>query len=110
MNLETDFIGLFSSLKIDENNKIVKKVIQIQKWFRGCNVRIKQLPLIMYKIKKYLEIQVFNFSNQNEDGRINSYIDENLIIKLLVEKFTYRIKKPKIRMWYDILVFDYMYG
>ena len=52
----------------------------------------------------------FQFSTQNEDGRINSCIDEDVVIALLVEQFTHKIKKPKIRMWYDILVFDYVYG
>jgi hypothetical protein len=94
-----------SSLAIDEN-----KIIKIQKWFRGCILRLKQLPLIMYKIKKHLKIQAFQFSIQNEDGRINSCIDEDEVIKLLIEKFGENIKKPKIRMWYDILAFDYMYG
>ena len=73
-------------------------------------LRLKQLPLIMYKIKKYLKLQAFQFSNQNDDGRINSCIDEDGVIKLLIEKFGEKIKKPKIRMWYDILAFDYMYG
>jgi hypothetical protein len=95
----------FSSLAIDET-----KIIKIQKWFRGCILRLKQLPLIMYKIKQYLKLQSFKFSNQNEDGRINSCIDEDEVIKLLIEKFGGRIKKPKIRMWYDISGFDYMYG
>ena len=27
-----------------------------------------------------------------------------------MEKFGNKIKKPKIRMWYDILAFDYIYG
>ena len=94
-----------SSFANDEN-----KIIKIQKWFRGCILRLKQLPLIMYKIKKYLKLQAFQFSTQNEDGRINSCIDENEVIKLLIEKFGEKIKKPKIRMWYDILAFDYMYG
>jgi hypothetical protein len=85
-------------------------IIKIQKWYRGCMFRLKQLPLIMYKIKKYLKIQAFIFSKQHEDGRINSCIDEDEIIKLLIEKFGIKIKKPKIRMWYDILAFDYMYG
>ena len=86
------------------------KIIKIQKWFRGCILRLKQLPLIMYKIKKYLKLHAFQFSTQNEDGRINSCIDEDEVIKLLIEKFGKKIKKPKIRMWYDILAFDYMYG
>ena len=97
--------NLFSSLVIDET-----KIIKIQKWFRGCIFRLKQLPLIMYKIKKYLKLQVFQFSKQNEDGRINSCIDEDEVIKLLIKKFSDKIKKPKIRMWYDILAFDYIYG
>lgn len=89
---------------------IEDEVIKIQKWFRGCILRLKQLPLIMYKIKKYLTTQGFKFSTINEDGRINSCIDENEVINLLIEKFAERIKKPPIRMWYDILAFDYMYG
>ena len=64
----------------------------------------------MYKIKKYLILQTFQFSKQNEDGRINSCIDEDEIIKLLIKKFGEKIKKPKIRMWYDILAFDYIFG
>jgi hypothetical protein len=92
-------------LKIDET-----KIIKIQKWFRGCVLRLKQLPLIMYKIKKYLKLQAFHFSTQHEDGRINSCIDEEVVIQLLIEKFGLKIKKPGIRMWYDILAFDYLYG
>ena len=68
------------------------------------------MAFLFYKIKKYLELQVFQFATQNEDGRINSCIDEDEIIKLLIEKFDRKIKKPKIRMWYDILAFDYIYG
>ena len=75
-----------SSLAIDET-----KIIKIQKWFRGCILRLKQLPLIMYKIKKYLKLQAFQFSTQNEDGRINSCIDEDEVIKLLIEKFGEKI-------------------
>lgn len=64
----------------------------------------------MYKLKNYLKLQAINFSSQNEDGRINSCMDEEVVIKLLIEKFDKRIKKPRIRMWYDILAFDNMYG
>lgn len=86
------------------------KIIMIQKWFRGCILRLKTLPLIMYKLKNYLKLQVIQFSSHNEDGRINSCMDEEVIIKLLIEKFGKKIKKPIIRMWYDILAFDNMYG
>ena len=101
-------INLIMNLNDCEFDEI--KIIKIQKWFRGCILRLKQLPLIMYKIKQYLKIKAFQFSIQNEDGRINSCIDEDKIIKLIIEKFGNKIKKPKIRMWYDILAFDYIYG
>src|SRR3989344_1661613 len=84
--------------------------MKLQKWFRGCILRLKQLPLIMYKIRKYLKSQVFQFSNQNKDGRVNSCIDEDEVIKLLIDKFGEKIKKSTSRMWYDILAFDYIYG
>ena len=109
MNLQIEtLIQSFSYLTINEI-KIIK-IIKIQKMFRCYIFRLKQMPLIMYKIKKYLELNAFTFSTQNEDGRINSCIDEDSLIKLLVNKFSKKIKKPKIRMWYDILVFDYIYG
>lgn len=92
-------------LTIDET-----KIIKIQKWFRGCILRLKQLPLIMYKLQKYLKLKLFEFSSQNKDGRVNSTIDEDKIIKILIEKFGDKIKQSKSRMWHDILAFDYRYG
>jgi hypothetical protein len=91
-------------------NTRTSAAIKIQKWFRGCMLRLKRLPLIIYKLQNYLKLQAFQFSTQNDDGRINSCIDEVLAIKLLVQKFETRIIKPKIRMWYDILIYDNMYG
>lgn len=88
----------------------INNIIKIQKWYKNCIVRLKQMPLIMYNIQEYLKTINFIFANNNQDGRINSCLDENNIIDLLIKKYTYRIKKPSIRMWYDILVYDYMYG
>jgi hypothetical protein len=64
----------------------------------------------MYYIQKHLSSQAFQFSTQNEDGRINSCLDEPEVLKILTERFGERIKKPKKRMWFDILAFDYFYG
>jgi hypothetical protein len=64
----------------------------------------------MYKIQRYLQSRSIQLSAQNEDGRINSCLDEEHVIHLLIEMFGNKIKKPKMRMWYDLLVFDYMYG
>ena len=106
MELQIDEItNTLSLLSIDES-----KIIKIQKWFRGCIFRLKRLPLIMYKVQKYLKTQSFQFSVLSEDGRINSCNDEDKVIRLLIEKFGNRVKKPRIRMWYDVLLFDYMYG
>ena len=109
--------------------KNITQIIKIQSWFRGCIYRLKHLPLIMYKIQKYLKTTNFTCATENEDGRLNSCTDEPKIIKLLIEKFGNRIKQPEtsvataskkkkntdikktiIRMWYDILAFDYTYG
>ena len=88
----------------------ISTIIRIQSWYRGCIIRLKRLPLIMYLIQNYLKSQTFHFSTQNDDGRINSCTDEDEVIKLLIDKFGEKIKKPKKRMWYDILALDYMYG
>jgi hypothetical protein len=95
---------------MDLNVETTALIIKIQKWFRGSIFRLKQLPLIMYNIQNYLKLQAFQFSSQNEDGRINSCIDEAGVIILLIEKFGSRIKKSEKRHWYDILAYDYMYG
>lgn len=100
-----ELITSFESLLIHE-----KDVIKIQKWFRGCILRLKQLPLIMYKIQKYLKLQNIIFSKINDDGRINSCLDETEVILILVKKFGDKIKKSRIRMWYDILAYDFIYG
>lgn len=95
---------------LSQYDKYLAQIITIQKFIRGYRLRLHQLPLIMLTIKNYLKTQAFQFSTQNEDGRINSCLDEDAIIKLLIEKFGNKIKRPKKRMWYDILALDYRYG
>jgi hypothetical protein len=86
------------------------KVIKIQKWYRGSILRLKQMPLIMYKVQKYLELNNIKFCEATKDGRVNSCIDEKSVIEILLKKFEKRIFIPKIRMWYDISLYDYVYG
>lgn len=85
-------------------NLSIKDPTKIQKWFRGCMFRKKRLPLVLYQVQDFLIKSNVNISKENNDGRINSCIDEETIINLLSGKF--QIKRPKIRMWYDILIFD----
>ena len=93
-----------------EENMNLGCVVKIQAWFRGCVFRLKRLPLILYLIKDHLLKHSIQCSQQNEDGRVNSSIDEELITESLLVRFGERIKKPSARMWYDILVQDRYYG
>lgn len=88
----------------------INQIIKIQKWFRGCYLRLNRMPTIMYVLKQYLQSQQIILSTQNTDGRINSCIDEDTVINILIQKFNDKIKIPKIRMWFDILAFDIIYG
>ena len=85
-------------------------IIKIQKVVRGFLCRIKRLPLFLYIIQKYLSSILYSFSVSTKDGRVNSFIDENNIIKILCSKYGERMKVPKIRMWYDILIYDKLCG
>jgi hypothetical protein len=87
-----------------------KNVVKIQSWFRGHIFRRKRLPLTMYIIQNYLLSASVSFTTTNLDGRINSCFDEETVIKCLLLKFKKRVKIPKIRMWYDLLIFDRQYG
>src|SRR4029079_7573556 len=87
-----------------------EEIIRIQAWFRGCMLRKRRLPLIIYQIQKYLQSVAFKFSHHNDDGRINSSLDESNVSRLLSEKFKDKIKTTKIRTWYDLLAHDHYYG
>ena len=107
---EAECDDINTQLQSEENRKAIAS-ITIQRMVRGYMLRMKRLPLIMYSVQEYLRSEIINFSTIHEDGRINSCIDEEKIVKVLIKKFGKRIRKsPKARMWYDILVFDYRCG
>lgn len=61
----------------------------------------------MCEIKNFLSNQTIKICDKLNDGRINSSIDETIIIDLLIHKFESKIIKPKTkRPWYDLLVYD----
>lgn len=105
-----DIIECLSLLHIPDTLSPNEAAIKIQKLFRGYICRAKRLPLIMYYVQKYLQEQHISFCTQSNDGRINSCFDEDKLIELLSKKFYGKIKKPKCRMWYDVLLFDTIYG
>ena len=88
----------------------IYKITKIQGIIRGFLYRIKRLPIILYTIQKYLKLCEFICSKKQKDGRNNSYTDEDNIIKLLVKQYENRIRIGEIRMWYDFLIHDYVYG
>tara|TARA_B110000971_G_scaffold109770_1_gene112495 strand:- start:2936 stop:3673 length:738 start_codon:yes stop_codon:yes gene_type:complete len=87
-----------------------RAIIKLQKWVRGCWYRLTHLPLIMYLFQKYLKSLAIQCSTQNEDGRVNSNMDEDTIIKALIDQFGNKIKKSKYRMWHDITAYDNLRG
>lgn len=85
-------------------------IIKIQSIIRGFLFRIKRLPLVLYIIRKYLQDNNIKLITKNKDGRINSSLDEDMIIDLLNKRYSRIIKIPNIRMWYDLLIYDSLYG
>lgn len=71
---------------------------------------IMVLPKIMLEMKFFLQEKKTKLCEENVDGRTNSCIDEDRIIKDLIERFGDKISVPNIRMWYDILVRDEKFG
>lgn len=89
-----------------------KSIIRFQSLFRGYFSRLKILPMIMYQIRSYLYKQKPILSKFCPDGRVGSCIDEAIITDLLKNstEFKDKIKIPKERWWYDILLKDRQYG
>lgn len=88
----------------------IRKIKKIQSWFRGTIIRRKRLPLILYRIQNYLRKINIELSLVSEDGRINSIIDEYVILEKLKERYLDIIEIAPKRQWYDILVYDKLYG
>jgi hypothetical protein len=85
-------------------------VVKIQSLVRGFLYRIKHLPLILYIVQQYLQRNSLKLNHHTNDGRVNSSLDEDSIITLLKKKYHKRMKLPNIRMWYDMLLYDRLYG
>mgnify|MGYP001188313348 CR=1 FL=1 len=95
---------------LNSNINIEHNTITIQRYTRGFLYRLKKLPLIIYVIQNFLSKQNYNFINLNNDGRINSNFDEDKIIDILINKFGQKIKRPAIRNWFDVGIYDNYYG
>ena len=87
-----------------------KTISNIQALWKGKLYRKNHLPNSLLTIKYILQQRTINLCETSEDGRINSCIDEDEIIRILLEELSNRIYKPNARMWYDMLIYDYQYG
>ena len=65
-------------------------------------VEKNNIPNILQEIVGYLQKEKVTFSKRFADGRINSSINEDEIIKILKKKFD--IIVPKSRAWYDFAI------
>lgn len=64
-------------------------------------------PKILTEVVDYINSTSIKHSQKYEDGRINSIIDEDMIIKVLIEKYDTDIEVSKVRDWWDVKVFGY---
>ena len=87
-----------------------RAIRQVSAMLKGKLYRINQLPNSLLTIKCILQKRTINLCETSDDGRVNSCIDEDEIIRILLDELHNRIYKPKARMWYDILIYDYQYG
>lgn len=78
--------------------------------FTGKLYRRNHLPNSILNIRRILQKHTIELCKTNNDGRINSCMDEDKIIQILSNKLGNRIHIPDARMWYDILVSDFQYG
>ena len=87
-------------------------LISIQSLYRGNIYRRNNLPNSIINLKNILEKNNIKCSTIDDDGRINSTLDEKIIINILKndETLKNRIKSTDKRYWYDIKILDYMYG
>lgn len=92
------------------NDKRNLHATTIQRYYRGFIFRKTRLPLFLYVIKKFLTELICEISHDTDDGRINSYTDEQTIIAHIQTSFPNRTRVPPIRFWFDILILDRLYG
>ena len=91
---------------------VTTNISKFQSLIKGRNLRKNRLPNSILSIHQILtNTPNIKFCNTSDDGRINSCMDEDEIIQILLNHIDpTRLFIPKVRMWYDILVKDYIYG
>ena len=98
---------LMETITIDNKSAMA---IKIQKIWRGYFVKRNGLPLVLRYAQSLLCGSALNMHSVSSDGRVNSSLDENMIVQILQKHFGNRIHVPNARMWYDIILHDSVFG
>lgn len=102
-----EITGLFEYMVIDNRNGMATK---IQKIWRGYFIKRTNIPLVLQYARKLLLRSNIAMNDISSDGRVNSSLDELVVVRLLQKHFGNRIVIPNARMWYDLLIRDYTFG
>jgi hypothetical protein len=115
VKIEYRHIDAINRFKKICKDKIKKKKMQqaaqkIQSIWRGHFCRTRRLPTFLCIIQKALSDAKLVLNKSTKDGRVNSTIDEDIVIQHLLDLFGERIKKSVERHWFDMMIYDYSYG
>lgn len=107
-----DAISHFKKICKDKikKKKMYQSAQKIQSIWRGHFCRTRRLPTFLYIVKKSISDAKLVLNNSTKDGRVNSTIDEDIVIQYLQERFGERIKKSEARHWFDMMIYDLSYG
>lgn len=93
-----------------QKKREMKAVIQIQALWRGFLCRSRRLPNFLLVVRDKLISEKLKLNRSTKDGRVNSTLDEDIIITYLHSVFGNRISKAPERHWFDMKIHDYRYG
>jgi hypothetical protein len=81
-------------------------ITRLQSIIRGNEYRWKNLPNSILSVRDFLKTQYVELSKKSVDGRVNSAIDEEIILKKLKIKYGNRIYIPEIKHWFDCAIYN----
>lgn len=115
VKIEYHHIDAINRFKKICKDKIKKKKMQqaaqkIQAIWRGHFCRIHRLPTFLYIVQKSISDAKLVLNKSTKDGRVNSTMDEEIVIEYLKSQYGDRIKKAPERHWFDMMIYDYSYG
>lgn len=93
-----------------KKKKMKQSAMKIQAIWRGFLCRSRRLPTFLQIVQKALSDAKLILNQSTKDGRVNSTIDEDIVIQYLQTRFGERIKKSVERHWFDMMIYDYSYG